>query len=65
MNRYGVLTRFDRVKLLVGYLLLQATSWLFFGSLPTRIAIAVISAAVLAVAVTTRRRTGPTRRRTG
>ncbi len=65
MNRYGVLTRFDRLKLLLGYLVIQVAGWLFFGGLATRFAIAVISAAVLAVAVTTRRRTGTARRRTG
>ncbi|MCU1586767.1 MAG: hypothetical protein JWN31_260 [Frankiales bacterium] len=58
MNRYGVMTRFDWLKLLLGYLLLQVIAWLFFSALAARFAIAVISAAVLAVAVTTRRRTG-------
>jgi hypothetical protein len=57
VNRYGVLTRTDRVKLVVVYLVAQPVAWLFFDGLVVRISIAVLTLAVLAVMVTTRRRT--------
>jgi hypothetical protein len=57
VKRYGALTPLDRIKLLIGYLMAQAVAWLYFDGKGTRFAIAVLTAAVLAVAVATRRRT--------
>lgn len=57
MKRYGALTALDRLKLLIGYLMVQAVAWLFFPGVGVRFSIAVLSAAIFAVAVATRRRT--------
>ena len=57
MNRYGVLTRFDRIKLALVFLVAQPVAWLFFDGIVVRCCIALLTLAVLAVMVTTRRRT--------
>jgi Flp pilus assembly protein TadB len=55
-KRYGALSTLQRAQLVLLFLLSQVAVWLFVPDLRLRLVIAVLTAAVLAVLVRTRRR---------
>jgi hypothetical protein len=58
-RRYGALTGRQRYQVLAAFVLVQALAWFLVSGLRVRFSVAVLTAAVLLVLVTTRR--SPTR----
>jgi hypothetical protein len=56
-RRYGALTSRERYELAAAFVAVQAVAWLFLGSARFCAAVAVLTAAVLLVLVSTRRST--------
>ena len=55
-RRYGALTTYERFRVLLVFALVQAVVWFLFSSPGIRFSLAVLTAAVLAVLVKTRKR---------
>ena len=55
-RRYGALTSYERLQVLLVFVLVQVAVWILFRSPGIRFSLAVLTAAVLAVLVKTRRR---------
>jgi len=56
VKRYGALPLVEKVKLTAVFLAVQVIMWWFFSSVGVRFASAVLTAAVILVAVKTRKR---------
>jgi hypothetical protein len=56
VKRYGALPLIDKVRLTALFLAVQVVTWWFFSSPGVRFAAAVLTAAVILVAVKTRKR---------
>jgi hypothetical protein len=55
-RRYGALTTYQRLQVLLVFALVQIAVWILFRSPGIRFSLGVLTAAVLAVLVKTRRR---------
>ena len=55
-RRFGALSTLELVRLVLVFVGVQALAWLYLSDLRTRLVVAVLTLACLAVLVTTRRR---------